>query len=141
METGLLHGHSGLRYVVFLLLIVVFVKAVINAFSNKEWTKGDTKLTLFLMAFTHLQLVLGFALYFVKGYQGFFSNMADNMGIADFRWAALEHPITMIIFVVLVTIMHSINKRDRKNKNRRAIILSVSAIITALSAIPMDRWF
>ena len=141
METGLLHGHSGLRYIVFLLLIVVLVKAILNISSKKEWSTGDTKLTLFLLATSHLQLLLGFVLYFVKGYQGFFSNMGDNMGISEFRWAAMEHPLMMVVFVVLVTMLHSGNKKEKANKNRRALIFTGISIAIVLAAIPFNRWF
>ncbi|MGB0430397.1 MAG: hypothetical protein ACPGLV_07975 [Bacteroidia bacterium] len=141
METGLLHAHSGLRYLVFLALILVLVKSILNVLGKKEWSKGDSKFTMFLMAFSHLQFLIGLGLYFVKDYQGFFSNMSQNMGVDTFRWAALEHPLTMIIFLILVTIMHSVNKRERKNKNRRALIITISALVTALSGIPFDRWF
>lgn len=142
METGLLHGHSGLRYIVFLLLIVVIVKAVMNLAGKKEWGAGDTKLTLFLMATTHLQLLIGIALYFVKGYQGFYSNIGDNMKIGDFRWAAMEHPLLMIIVVVLISLLHIGNKKpNTKNKNRRALIFGLACLALALAAIPFDRWF
>ncbi|MFY0673503.1 MAG: cytochrome b [Bacteroidia bacterium] len=142
METGLLHGHSGLRYIVFLLLLAVIVKAIINLSGKKEWAAGDTKITLFLMATTHLQLLIGFVLYFVKGYQGFFSNMGDNMKVGDFRWAAMEHPLLMVIVVVLISLLHIGNKKpNTKNKSRRALILGIASLVLALAAIPFDRWF
>ena len=46
MYNGLLHAHSGLRWVVLILLLA----AIFNAFSKKKsgtWGAGDKKLALF----------------------------------------------------------------------------------------------
>ncbi len=139
METGLIHAHSGLRYLIFLVLIIVLVKSIMNLAGKKEWAAGDTKLTMILMASTHLQLLLGFIMYlFVFQYYHLMGDMDDPIS----RWKAVEHMATMVIFVILVSVLHIVNKKpNKKNKNRRALILAISAIITGLSGIPFDRWF
>lgn len=139
METGLLHAHSGLRYLVFLFLLIVVVKAIINTATGKEWSKGDSKLTTFLMATTHLQAVIGLVMYFgVYKYYQYMSEMADPI----MRWKAVEHITGMLIFVVLVTLLHRANKNPNKaNKNRRALIMGLISVAIVLGSIPMDRWF
>jgi len=138
METGLFHAHSGIRYLVFLFLLIVIIKALINTFSQKEWAKGDTKFTAMLMGTTHLQAVIGLVMYFVvyQNYQ-YMSHMDDPI----LRWKAVEHITGMLLFVVLVTLLHRANKNPGKqNKNRRALIMGLIALVIALGSIPMDRW-
>lgn len=143
METGFFHLHSGLRYLIVLMLVVVIVKAILNTVSKKEWSKGDSKLSMILMSSTHLQMVIGLVMYIlaIKN-QGLFSDMGDTMGNAVLRWKAVEHPLMMFIFIILVSVLHITNKKEgKKNRNRRALIMGGIAIAVALSAIPADRWF
>lgn len=138
METAFFHAHSGIRYLVFLFLLIVIVKALINTFSKKEWAKGDTKFTAMLMGTTHLQAVIGLVMYFVvyQNYQ-YMGNMDDPI----LRWKAVEHITGMLVFVVLITLLHRANKNpDKQNKNRRALIMGLIALAVALGSIPMDRW-
>lgn len=138
METGLFHAHSGLRYLVFLFLLIVVVKAIINTATGKEWGKGDSKLTTFLMATTHLQALIGLVMYFfVFKYYQYMSEMSDPI----LRWKAVEHITGMLIFVVLVTLLHRANKNPNKaNKNRRALIMGIISVAIVLGSIPKDRW-
>lgn len=143
MQTGFIHLHSGLRYIIFLFLVIVIVKAIMNTVSKKEWSVIDTKLSMGLMVSTHIQLLIGLVMYVlaIKN-QDLFSNMANTMSNSFLRWKAVEHPLMMLIFVALVTMLHSGNKKPgKKNKNRRALIFGIIAMAVALSAIPGDRWF
>ncbi|MBI1184643.1 hypothetical protein GC194_10245 [bacterium] len=139
MERAIFHAHSGLRYLIFLMLIIVLVKAIINALSGRRWGRNDIKLTTFLLSITHLQVLLGLFMYFfIFHYYNLFSEMSDPVA----RWKAVEHMATMLIFAALVTVLHTGNKKlEKPNRNRRAIIFIIIATAVAFSGIPLDRWF
>lgn len=124
---------------VFLLLIMVIVKALLNFISDKDWSRNDKKLTTLLMGFTHLQVVLGFVMYFfTKHYYNLLGNMKDPIS----RWLAIEHAVMMVLFAVLITVIHVTNKKpDKLNKNRRALILGLLAAAIGFAGIPLSRWF
>lgn len=130
--------HSMLRYIIVAMLLVVLIKSILNLSKQKEWSKGDIKLTAILMGFTHLQALVGLVMYFfVHQYYKLFSEMANP----DIRWKVIEHPMMMIFFIALITMMHSINKKaDKKNKSRRAIIFTLLSAILVVLAIPLSRW-
>lgn len=110
-----------------------------NIIGKKEWTKGDSKLSTFLMAATHLQVVMGLVMYFfVYQYYHLMSNMSDSLS----RWKAVEHLTAMLVFVVLVSVLHIGNKKAEKpNRNRRALVLGIIALLVGLAGIPFERWF
>lgn len=134
MYNGLLHAHSGLRWVVLILLLV----AIFNAFSKKKsgvWTVKDKKITLFAMIFTHIQLVLGLALYFhsekVQFVEGF-------MKISVYRFYAVEHISLMLIAIALITVGYSKSKRaatDAKKFGAVAMFYLIGLILI-LASIP-----
>ena len=66
METGLLHLHNLLRYAVIILLIINLLKSFNGWFNKKEYMDSDNKMSLFLMIAAHIQLLLGFGLYFMS---------------------------------------------------------------------------
>ena len=98
----MLHLHSGLRYVVLVLLVLAVVKSIIGWTSKKEFSKGDDKIGLFLMITAHLQLLIGLFLYMTKGWLSlpFAQAMADSVT----RFWKVEHLLGMIIAIVLITI-------------------------------------
>ena len=137
MMTGIQHLHGALRWVVLILMLLSIVKAFSGMSGGRSFGKGDYKRGLFTMISLHLQLVLGFVLYFGKGWASMLGN-ADAMGDAILRFFSLEHMVTMLIAVVLGTLGHSLSKRaedDRIKFRRQAIWFTVSLVLI-LSSIP-----
>ena len=97
---GILHAHSGLRYVVLLLLLFAIAKAFQKKGSNAEYTPSDKKLNLFAMISVHIQALLGLILYFGKGWHTRFSDMSNEM----VRFFAVEHIFGMLLALVVITI-------------------------------------
>jgi hypothetical protein len=100
METGLLHLHNLLRWVILILLIL----SLFQAFSKNN---GLKKTSLFLLIASHTTLLIGLYQYFTKG-PGY--NLVQQYGFgevmkdATMRFWAVEHISTMIIAIVLITI-------------------------------------
>ena len=122
----LVHAHSGLRYVVLGLLLA----AIGIAFSKKD--AGTSKIYLFALIATHVQLVLGFILYFWSPKVNF-SMMKD----AFYRFYSVEHITGMIIAIVLITIGYSKAKRMNTAKRHKTVLLFYSlGLLLILASIP-----
>lgn len=105
---GLIHAHSGLRWVVLGLLLW----AIANAFSGwknrKAYTAGDKKVHLFAMISVHVQILIGFILYALNwGGKVNFGEMANKV----IRFFSVEHVFIMVIAAIVITIGFSRGKR------------------------------
>ena len=135
MYNGLVHAHSGLRWVVLLLLIL----AIFNAFSKKgngsAWTDKDKKVTLFAMIFTHVQLLIGLALYFMSPLVQFSEGFMKN---PIYRFYSVEHITTMLLAIVLITIGYSKSKRAQEaaKKFKTVSTFYLIGLILILAGIP-----
>ena len=141
MYTGLQHLHSYLSYLVLLGLLLSLGAALIGLFGSKPFTEKDRKLGLLGLIPAHLQWVLGLILYFVSPLGA--ANMSGAaMKDAVSRLYVLEHPLTMIIAVVLITVGYARAKRLTQDKARfRSIALFYGiALVLILSRIPWNAW-
>ena len=89
------------------------------------------KAVLFAMILFHLQWTVGLILYFVSP---LVKNIGDAMSNSMDRLYALEHPLMMILAIVLITIGHVKYKKTLKPGPTR--ILYVIALILILLAMP-----
>jgi cytochrome bd-type quinol oxidase subunit 2 len=99
-------AHSAWRYVVILLLLVAFIKALSGYIGRKAYTEGNRKLNVFALISTHIQLLLGLILYFMNDWYKVDSSVAVN------RYWKMEHLSIMLIAVVLITIGNSRSKKQ-----------------------------
>lgn len=132
MEIGINHLHSLLRWILLILLVVSVSKVMLGG--GKRFFDKDRKLALVVMILAHVQLLLGFALYFLRGYQG----QLGDMGNAMARFRALEHPLGMILAIVLITIGYGKIKRGVSDaaKFRALKIFYGLALLLILVSIP-----
>jgi uncharacterized membrane protein len=134
MYTGLFHGHSGLRYLVLVLLLVVIVRSIAGFLRNKPFNQLDNALSLGLLITTHIQFLLGLILYFVSPSVQFNENtMKDSV----LRYWAVEHLVGMLIAVVLITIARSTAKRMTESlaKHKRLAIFNSIALLIIIATI------
>ena len=133
MITGFGHLHSFLRWVLLLLLVITIVKA----FTSKSYSTGDKKLALFTMIAAHVQLLLGFSLYFMKGYYKFFG-VEGAMTDSFKRFWMVEHFAGMVIAIILITIGHTKVKKasEERGKNKNVRVFYTLALIIILLTIP-----
>jgi uncharacterized membrane protein len=134
MYSGLFHGHSGLRYLVLVLLLVVIVRSFAGFLRNKPFGQLDNALSLGLLITTHIQFLLGLILYFVSPNVQFTSG---TMKDATLRYWAVEHLVGMLIAVVLITIARSTSKRMKESlaKHKRLAIFNSIALIIIIATI------
>ncbi len=134
MHGFLVHLHSGLRWVSLLLLVYAILNAI-SARNSNEYTKKDKLVNLFTMVSLHIQLVIGFILYYYSSKRSFSSGW---MGNDIYRFYGLEHISIMILAIALVTFARG--KAERSNdvavKHKKIRIWYTVALLLILISIP-----
>lgn len=137
--------HSGWAYVTLLILIFAVVNVITGLVSKREFKDRDLRISLFTLIVAHIQLIIGFIAYFLSAQ---FHYLLDNgMGAAmkesEIRYFIIEHPLIMILSIVLITIGFSKHKRKTSDKEKFKVIAIYYglALIFILSRIPWSRWF
>jgi len=129
MNTGLLHLHNLLRWVVLIALLYAIVQLLLK--------KDALKASKVLLISAHSTLVLGLYQYFF-GDWGFKLIQAAGMKVAmassAIRFWAVEHIFSMLIAIILITIGHIKYKKGRAPKT--TLILYILALLLIVAAIP-----
>jgi len=128
METGMLHLHSILRWIILLLLLVCLIQAISKSTAVR-------KASLWLMISAHLMLIVGI-------YQLFFGRYGINKGLPAgielmkdkfYRFFWVEHPLMMLLAIILITIARG----KAKALNYKAVgWLLFIALLLILAAVP-----
>lgn len=141
MYTGLQHLHSGLAYIVLAVLLFSFMYAFLNFFQKKSFTEKVRKASLAGLIAAHLQLLIGLVLYFISPL-GLSNFSGEAMGDAMSRLYMLEHPLTMIIGIILITVGYSKAKRGTGDDSRykKLLIYYGLGIVLILLRIPWSVW-
>ena len=137
MYNGLLHAHSGVRYLVLLGLLIVVVTSLLGWINRKPYTSTDNKLSLSLFIATHTQLLLGLILYFVSPFVQF---GATTMSEKTTRYWTVEHIVGMLVAVVLITLARSTAKRmsDDNARHKRMFIFNFVALVVIIAVIAIS---
>ncbi len=135
--------HSFWAYLVLFLLLIVVFKAATG--SKKEFSDTDLRLALFTLIVSHIQLVLGLGVYFSSPAFKFIKEhgMGEAMKDSNVRLLAVEHPLMMILAIVLITIGFSKHKKKTTSpeKFKTLLIFYGLALVVILSRIPWSQWF
>ncbi len=117
MYTGLQHLHSFLAYLVLISLLVGIANGLMGYLKWRRFKDKDRKLALPALITTHLQFLLGLILYVISplGWSNFSSKA---MGEATTRLYILEHPLTMIIAVILITVGYVRAKKSEDSRKK-----------------------
>lgn len=100
--------HSGLRYVVLILVLAAIIQSLLGWMGKKTYTEGNRKINLFALISVHTQLIIGLILYFLSPLVNFSgATMKDPIA----RYWTVEHITMMIIAIVLITVGYSRSKR------------------------------
>jgi heme A synthase len=135
--------HSFWAYLVLILLIIVVVKAITSF--KKEFKNIDLRLALFTLIVSHIQLLLGLGVYFSSAaYKSMKLNgMSETMKDSALRLLAVEHPLMMVLAIILITIGYSKHKKKTtdQGKFKTIAIFYGIALLFVLSKIPWSQWF
>ena len=130
MYPALLHIHSGLRWVVLILIIVNVLSALGGYGGNKAVGAGDKKLSLIALICTHTQVLIGLALYAISPKVQF---SGSTMGNSMLRFFTMEHTVMMLIAVILITIGH---RSVKSGSFKKEFWYYLIALLVILAAIP-----
>jgi uncharacterized membrane protein HdeD (DUF308 family) len=126
MDTGLLHLHNILRWVILALLVI----SIVTTYSATN--NGNKKFWLFTLIASHITLLIG--LYQTYNYYNRIeSTFGEIMKNKMNRFFVIEHPTLMILSVVLITLAYS---NTKKGKYKRAFQLFLVALIVILAGVP-----
>ncbi|SHE69624.1 hypothetical protein [Chryseobacterium vrystaatense] len=118
------HGGFGYLELVLVALFVIALLVTMFGFSGKV-NKFLKKITLFTMIFFHVQFLIGIIMLVINFTKGM--DMGSVMKNADSRFQYVEHPFSMLIAAVLMTI---INKKVKSNDT-----ISLGIVIMGLIAV------
>ena len=136
--------HSYWAYLVLFVLVIGTLNAILGLVQNKEYSAKDFRISLFTLIVSHIQLLIGIILYLTNNYFGQFSEigMGEIMKNASLRNLLVEHPITMILALALITIGYSKHKKKRTSKPKfktLSVFYSI-ALVLILAKIPWNSW-
>lgn len=129
MNTGLLHLHNLLRWVILITLLISIYKLIVK--------QDALKFTKILLISSHTTLLLGIYQYFT-GAVGFqmikAAGMATVMKDAAGRFWAVEHIFSMVLAILFITIGHIGYKKSKKPG--RSLVFFIIALLLILLAMP-----
>lgn len=137
MQTGFKHLHILLPYLLILLPLLAIVVSLVKE-KNETVSGKPSKLVLFTLIFSHIQLLLGLVLLV--------TNIMSNTGIMknpELRKKLVEHPAMMILSVVFITIGYSKAKRATNGRDRAkkiAIFYGLGLLISIVAISYMGYW-
>jgi uncharacterized membrane protein len=128
METGMLHLHSVLRWIIIVLLLATLLFAL----AKKQSIRGSS---LWLLISAHTMLVIG--LYqLIAGRYGIIKGLPEGtelMKSTFYRFFWVEHPLLMIVAIGLVTAARG--KAKALNYKATAWLVFI-ALVLILAAVP-----
>lgn len=135
MYNGLLHAHSGLRWIVLILLVLAVINAISGWLGNKQFNPGSKKLNTYTFMGINLQFLVGLILYFVSPKVIFAS---DTMSNTVLRFYTVEHITLMIIAIAVISIGYSRAKKAATDlaKHKTTAIMFGIGLLLILVAIP-----
>lgn len=129
----LTYSHSGLRWLLLIIMLGSIGYAINGLVTRREIDDIDDRLNKFTVVFAHIQLVIGYLLYFLTN-----RHLNIDMSDAGSRFWGLEHIAIMTLAVILITIGRNRYKKaptERRKLRSTAIYFSI-ALLLILSAIP-----
>lgn len=138
MYTGIKHLHSTLAYVLLAGLVIAILYALFAYLQNRPYNR---KMALLGLICAHLQLVVGLIAYFVSPY-GIKNASGAAMKDSISRLYFLEHPLMMLVAIILITIGYSRAKRlpTAKKQNASVLLFYTIGLVLVLSRIPWHAW-
>lgn len=135
MFNGILHAHSGLRWIVLALLVTMLVNGLMKWKNGSAFSEKDRKIIVFTMISFHIQMTLGFILYFMSAKVQFNDSTMANSII---RFFTVEHIFGMLLAVILITVgkRKALSAEEDDEKFKKSFIFSLITLLIVLATIP-----
>lgn len=123
MYTGLLHLHHWMPFLWLLLMLVVLVQNFLVWKSDRNYTASLARQNKITLILTHIQVTVGLIMLF-GFHTDMFSDMGTLMSDAALRFKYVEHPTTMLIGAVLITVGNAKSKRAESDADKaKSVVL------------------
>ena len=135
--------HSYWAFIVIAVLIVAVVNAFMGMSAKKEYTAKAFRIALFGLIVSHIQLLVGFILYFVSPRFDLWGELGGQvMSNSLARLYLVEHPFVNILAIAIITIGYSKHKKKTESKAKYKLIAVcyLIGLVLLLSRIPYDVW-
>lgn len=144
MYSSILDLHSYWAFAVLGLLLIAILNAFAALSARRPFLKKDRQISLIALTFAHIQFLLGIVLlltspYFEAAQQ---AGMGEVMKDSTLRLFLVEHPLTNIAAIILITIGWSKHKREESDNGKFKKIgwFYLIGLILLLSRIPWSQW-
>ena len=136
--------HSYWAYLAVLILLIAVVNAVIGLTQKKEFKDKDLRISLFTLIVIHIQLLIGLGWYFMSPWYKALKEvgMGEAMKDSALRLQAVEHPLMMLLAIILITVGWSKHKKKTTDngKFKTIAVFYGIALLFVLSRIPWSQW-
>lgn len=135
--------HSYWAYLVLAILIFAVINAILGLSKKKEFTDKDLRIGLFTLIVSHIQLLIGLTWYFMSPwFKALTTDAGAVMKDKAVRLLAVEHPVTMILAIVFITIGWFKHKKKTTDsaKFKTFAIFYGTGLLLMLLKIPWNNW-
>ncbi len=139
MYSSLLFFHSIFRWLVLAALLWAIFRAYKGYISHHSFNKTDNALRHWTATIAHIQLMIGFILYFTSPVTAhFFSHFKEAIRSIDMAFFGIIHISLMFTSVVVITIGSAMAKRkpNDREKFRTMWVWFLIALVLIFIAIP-----
>jgi hypothetical protein len=141
MQAVLLQIHSIFRWVILLLLLLSIVQSFTGWQKHREIRDADARLWLFTLISAHVTLLIGIFLLLFGRYGMLSAGLPEGVQLMKdkfYRFFWVEHPVGMLIAVILITLGRGVVKKQISDplKYKRAFWYFLLALIIILAVIP-----
>jgi hypothetical protein len=139
MYNGILHMHSGLRWIVLLSLLIVIYRSATAG--QRPFNNTDKRFGLFTTITLDIMLLIGIYLWFMGdwGLKSIQNNGMQNvMKGSTLRFYAIEHPVGMLIAIILAHVGKTFGKKNIPDitKHKRTVLFFGLALLIILVSLP-----
>jgi hypothetical protein len=141
METGLLHLHNLLRWIILILLLLSIYRAYTGWKNKKTFSEGDRRTWLFTLIAAHITLVIGLYQWLWGRFGMLTTKLPEGVSVMKnkfYRFFWVEHPTFMILAIFMITLAYRMSKKPLADevKYRRVFWLFIVALLFILVAVP-----
>ncbi len=132
--------HNLLRWILLPIILFILYRSYVGWFTNKAFEKLDNALGGAMIGLAHSQLLIGLIIYFSSERGLKLLSTPGVMKDAISRLYALEHPLTMIIAIVLLQLGRSFSKKASNDTARFKAIAIYTSIAMLLILSRQINW-
>lgn len=141
MYTGFKHLHSFLAYILLAALLFSLIYVAVRFYKKESFNEKTRKVALIGFIASHLQLLIGIVLYVISPV-GLSNFSGEAMQSTLSRLYVLEHPLTMLIGIILISVGYIKAKKpgDDARRFKTIIIFYGLGLFLILLRIPWQVW-